>query len=170
MTSIIQITNLNDQPFVEDSELMRRSFAMPLSSFLNTIQNVISVISLKQMCRVTAWRIIAFVADVHSFFNFADGNRPSHPVCKHSFNVISHWIKHSIPTFVALAIKWPTFIRIPLLNIFPESFFNGNQHMLPPSCKRATVPSWKGCDVSIGICEFHIGGIVCRELTFCQEP
>lgn len=98
----------------------RVSFSVALSSFSGRIKAIIKVCSQKQMTRVAARRVVAFVKNVHSFWNRTFSEYPSNPRCNLAF--CEPRLENSISVFGAKSGKRPTLIVGIDLNPIPKSF------------------------------------------------
>lgn len=106
---------------------------MPLSLFSaykSALPNRISCIvpsgSEKKMIRVAARRVIAFMTNAHTFWNFTVCDLPRNSMCLFRIPVNT---ENPISFIVSVGRPRPTFINRTTLNLFPESILNWSFHI-----------------------------------------
>lgn len=129
-------------------------------SFLNTILNVVSWRSCKEMIRITAGRIIAFVANHYPIRNVML-KLPSLPMSEFSPLMIRPWGKDSVPEVVFRTKKWPALIRLSALNLFPKSIRKWCELYFSPSSESTPELNRNSREFCMWVFEFHNVGL-CR--------
>lgn len=98
-----------------------RRRAVPQSPFGLSISTIVQRCAKKQVVRIAAWPIVAFVKDVFSFWNWTYTIMVS---CSMGTRVLPVHLPLSVPGVHSnRLLPWPTMESVPNLHVSPKSFF-----------------------------------------------
>lgn len=113
--------------------------AVAVSMFIKHVINIVSRCAKKQMRRIHAWGVIAFVKNLHSRRNRAVMYDPRHPVSCEGFTVSKP--RYSIS--IGMAGRRPNPASFGLDNIRPESFGESLLSSLVKAISTTILCIWK---------------------------